>query len=997
MEPTASLLIKAIMNPSNDPSERLLISISDIFSILRRGKWVIFCCAFLCGALGVLWALMKPIRYQAEGTFREKGIKQSTISASSSLVQLLGSGGLGGAESEAASLMLSRVILKEVIEKLHLQAHLQLDADAETLPVLIRRNLALASGNAKNSSKLMIGEICCPLQISSLNYSGEIPLHFRLEVDKEGGFLVFDPSLPKPLGTGKLGETFHQGPLSFTLVSADASPSVAGAFGLSVNSLEHTFKHLCQILTVEPSKFDKSLLIIKFEHRNRRMASAVVNAVMECYQDYSKRYHTHLSMKQLDYLSERRDHLTENLTAIMQKHANFLTNDLYGSGFIESDKEMDFLAKSQYEYKQKLLDNELEIKRLAHVKPDDFAHYDASFEQGGDPGIATYIFSEMRSLKQQRDGLEIEIQKKTMGRGINLLDFFERQMTELKGVRQYIEELRIIKGQFQKGIFPDPLSTLYNDPRFLLKMWFERLQKQAPGRLNNANETLENLQFYLNNLERLFGVHERILQERLTHQQNPSGEYQGISLEVATDLYREYSKQVIQIEGNIRQNAFFIRQIEDPHFEITSLSAGLTDPISTNMIQKASELILNLRDEGNQSMREQERIKEELNLQRTFMTLHLKQMIQLMELNKELLDEKIFALQNESLELIHQSISLLEKNLQDYLESRNLNLEQERVLIKRHLENIHHEMAQLPQKWVSEQLLAQEVETNQLIVEEIAKLVETKNISNNLELIQSAPIDLALPPVHPVAPKAFLWGFLGFFAGGCLGSCLSLARSIGQGLTATPRHLEEMGCHVSGTLTHPLSLDGIHLEQASLATIRRLQFYFDEAKRKLASLGEPENKLLLLNEGNLQHFAPFLADLLAKSGQRVLVLDLSEDGLHQKKGSLIDYFQGKAAAPPIQKSAKGDWDCASLGGDPRFACEAIWGDPFQKFVKNQAAHYDWILAVSRHSSSSIESEILMSHFPFASLSLSGEKIDELQALVQFVKNHPQNKITFIFT
>jgi len=232
------------------------------------------------------------------------------------------------------------------------------------------------------------------------------------------------------------------------------------------------------------------------------------------------------------------------------------------------------------------------------------------------------------------------------------------------------------------------------------------------------------------------------------------------------------------MESTLRQNLFFIRQIEDSHFEITSLSAELTDPISIEMIQKASQLVLNLRDSNNQSLREQERLKEELHLERTFLMLHLQQIVQLMERNKQLVDEKIFALQNVALELIDQRISLLEKNLQEDLQLRLHSLQQEKILIERQLGNIHAEMAQLPQKWVSEQLLKQEVETNHLIFEEIAKLVETKNISHNLEVMQSAPLDLSLSPVHPLPPHAMLWGSLGFLMGGCLGACFVLARSV---------------------------------------------------------------------------------------------------------------------------------------------------------------------------------------------------------------------------
>lgn len=983
------------MKDNRDHDEKLLISFSDILSILRRSRKKIFCWALAFGLLGLLFALIKPIRYQAEGTFREKGIKQSTLIPSSSLIQLLGGGGnLGSTESEAASLMLSRAILKDVINKLHLQADLQAHQDIESMPKLAKHNISLALASFKNSPHPILKESCCPLKITSLAYTGELPLNLTLNLAEDGHFDVVDASSSNTLiGKGRLDQPFLFQELAFTLASNDSKPIIAQPFSLRIDSLDNTAKAISKILIVDPSKQDKSLLKIKYEHRNRYVASAVVNAVMESFQSYSKKYHGEMAMKQLDYLSQRRDQLTQNLTQLMHKHADFLANDLYGSGFIEANKEMDFLARSQHEYKRKLLDNELEIKRLTNIQIDDFTHYDRYSSNDGDVTIINNIFSEMRALKQQRDALEIEIQKKAVSQGANLQHYFEQQLNELKEVQQYLAELRDINKQFQKGNMPNRHSKLFNDPRFLLKSWFDRLQYTHLDGQNNWKEMQDNVQFYLNNLERLFGVHERILQERLTHQQNPAGEYQGISLEVATDLYRDFSKQLIQLESNIRQNTFFIRQIEDPNFEITSLSAGLNDSISNEIIHKASQLVLNLRDQNNQSVREQERIREELNLERTFLTLHLQQMVQLMELNKQLIDEKIFALQNVSLELIHQRISLLEKNLQDYLKARLHNLQQERALIKRHLENIHTEMAQLPQKWVSEQLLTQEVATNHLIVEEIAKLVETKNISHNLEVLQSAPVDLSLPPVHPTTPKIIFLGILGFLMGGLLGACFVLAKSFSQGLRISPHYLEQMCFHLSGILTSPLSPDGRHVLERNVQTLRRLQVYFDNARTQDSALREPENKELLLLEGKGPHYAPLLADLFTKRGCRVLTLDLNFIRKDSSPG-LLQYLKGELKTPPIQKSEDGDWIAA--GGEAPFAIEMIASPVFQKLMKQLKSEYDWILAVSPALPSSVEAESLVSIFPFTALTLQHEKIEELNFYIQFLKSHPQHKMTFIF-
>ncbi len=983
------------MNGNKDHEEKLLISFADILSVLRRSKIKIFCWALAFGILGASWGLITPIRYQAEATFREKGIKQSTLpSTSSSLIQFLSGGGsLGGTESEAASWMMSREILKDVIEKLHLQANLQAHTDAESLSKLARYNLLLTWANFKNTSQLILKELCCPLKIESLKYTGETPLELKIELGEDERYQVQDSQTQQMIGWGKLGEPFHFEELSFTFVPGDANQIGAQSFSLKVDSLAHITKQILQVLIVEPSKFDKSLLKIQYVHRNRHLASAIVNAIMESYQSYSQKYHIKMALTQLEYLSQRRDQLSQNLTYLMQKHANFLANDLYGSGFIESNKEMDFLAKSQHEYKQKLLDNELEIKRLTNLKPGSFIHYDRYSANEGDPTIINNIFSEMRSLKQQRDALEIELQKKALQQGTNFQQFFEQQLNELKEVQQYLVELREMNLQFQQGNSPDHHSKLFNDPRFLLKGWLNRLQNAQMDSPKNWKEIQENFQFYLTNLERLFGVHERILQERLMHQQSPSEEYQGISLEVATDLYRDYSKQMIQIESTIRQNVFFIHQIEDPNFEITSLSAGLNDPVSSEMIRKASQLVLNLRDLNNQSIREQERIKEELYLQRTFLTLHLQQMVQLMELNKQLMNEKIFALQNVSLELIHQRISLLEKNLQDYLQARLHHLQQERELIKRHLENIHTEMAQLPQKWVSEQLLTQEVAINHLIVEEIAKLVETKNISHNLEVLQSAPVDLALSPVHPLNPKVALWALLGLLAGGCLGLCFVLAQSIGRGLKVSSHHLEQLGCHVSGLLTSPLSLSIHQLQPENLETVRRLQVYFDVARAQHLSDDALEQKLLLLIEGKGLHYAPYLADLLIKRGCRVLTIDLNFTNAQDAISGFLQYMQGEISTPSIQKGEHGDW-MASGGANP-FAIEMMSSITFKKLIEELKPHYDWILAVSRASVCSVEAESLVPLFPFIALTLDEERIEDLNFYIQFLKIHPRHKMTFI--
>lgn len=974
------------MQTGKDPEDKFLINFADLLHIFRKSRKTILYWSLAVGFLGIVFALTRPIRYEAEGTFREKGVKSNGVS-NTSVIQLLSGASLPGTESEAASLMTSRRILKEVADKLFLQADLNASSTDESYPLLIWRNLSLAWNSLFNSSIVpVLPELCCPLKIDALHYTGEIPLTLQVKLHSDGYFDVINKGHFKHgLDRGKLGEPYATDELAFTLVSSDPVklPS-SQVYTLTVNPLYMTVKQLCKELKVEQTKLDKTLLKLKCEHRDRRMASEIVNATMGSFRNYLKNYHAEVAGNQLEYLNQRRDQLTHHLNALMHRHADFLSDDLSNSGFIDASKEMDFLAISQHEYKKKMLDNELEIKRLNTIKPGNLAYYQRYSANEGDPAFINSMLSEMRSLKQQRDALEIELQKKSASQGASLQLSFDQQLKELKEVQQNLSELRQVAEQFLQGKLSEN-SKLLNDPRFLLRGWFERVQKAQKEGAKSAQETKENFQYYLDNLERSFGVHERILQERLTHQQNPSGEYKGITLEVATNLYLDYSKELVQIEGTIRQNQFFIHQIEDPNFEITSLSSGLEDEVSNNMIRKSSDLLLNLRDQNNQSQREQERIKDELNLQRSFLGMHLKQMVQLMELNKELIGEKIFALENVSLELIHERISLLEKNLQDYLKSRLTNLQQERTLIQRHLENIHAEMAFLPKKWVSERLLNQEVETNQKIVEEIAKLVESKNISHNLDVIQSAPVDLALAPVHPMPPKVFLLGFLGLFLGGFLGSGYVLAKTFKKGLPATADNLRLMGFHVSGRL------DGSFADlESSKDTLRHLQTYVNDH-----GFEEPgKGKFLLLLEGSGPRYASDLADLLLKRGKHVLTIDLDvHDPYKIHSPGLIHYLEGSIAHLPVRNGKHGEW--LSAGGTTPYLIEMIHAPAFLKLMDQLKQQYDWIIAVSALPPASAEAESLAAFFPCAAVTLMDETVDDLKAYERLQALYPEKTLTFI--
>lgn len=952
---------------------------SDLISLLRRSKRSIIKTALICSTLGIFLALIQPIKYEAEGTFREKGNKNPGIS--SQLYEMLSGGSsLSEGESEAMTMIKSRKFLEKIIDEHNLQADLKHASDSEGLFSRLKNNLTAFFAKFKSREEPCLSDPNCDLKVDKVSYKGEVPLAFSLTLYPDSSFELFDHHAKKNLGKGRLNTPFESEDLKISLIGERSIPQKGyKKYNLSVNPLWKTYKQVSELLDVDSVKNDKTLLKVTFLDRDRKKAANFLNSVMSGYQEFLQNSHKTISDKQIDYLNIRREDLTDKLCTLIQKHANFLSGDLYSAGFIDTNKEVEFLAMRKQEYKQKLFANELETRRLSGLNPSALAFYDRYSLHEGDPGVINNILSEMRSLKQFRDSIQIELHKSSPARERNIEQNLDKQFVELQRLQGYSKELKEIIARLKRKESVNTSGALYNDPRFLIKGWFERLDTASQADEKNHKKTQESLEFYLNNLYRLFGVHEQILQERLTHRHS-TPEYQGITLEASKELYLDYSKQLVKNEATIRQNLFFIDQMKDPTFEITSLSSSLTDPIGKEMVQRASELVLNLRDQNNQSVREQERIKEELDLQRTFLALHLQQMVQLMELSNQLIQEKIYSLQNVSLELIHQQISLLEKNLDEYIGSRLKNLEQEKLLLEERLGMIHTELAFLPDKWVSEKLLQQEVEVNQKIVEEIAKMVESKNIIHNLEVIQSAPVDSALVPLYPKTPKVVIGGVAGFILGGILSLVYFLIQAIVNGIRVSKDNLKELGLLLSGSLS----------EGSPLETVRKVLAFFLEGKEK------EKGNILLLVEGKGPDYSPLLTSLLEKRGGSLLIIDLDFNHYgSEHENTLLSYLEGSKELPRIEKTSAGDRIVA--GKKTLFAPELLSNGRFEALLEEMSKQYKWILVCSKASATSTEAEVLYRLIETRAITLTNEKIEDAASYLADFNKTFKGRTTFVLS
>lgn len=933
------------MNDKNKNQDLFLITFSDLLAICRKNRGKIWVSTLFFAMIAALFALTRAPEYKAEATFREKVKSQGDTSRSLSLALLVGIS--DGNENAAVSLMKSRKLIENVIQKRGLQAEIEKDSFRFKRLANIGDNLKTEYALFRSSLIPALNRKYTYLKASSVNYEGEIPIELKLKFTSEDTFIVLNKGAKT---NGALGTLFKGPNYSFILESTNDVPLAGYTFNLTLYPISVIAEKVLAKLKVESDVRDKGLIKLAYKHFDRKEASEFLNALMKIYQDHLKSEHQRLCSEQIAYLHQRQEEASQTLKEMMEAHAQSLSNNM---------ATIDFLFQNQQNFTQKMLLIDLELSRLQKADEEGFAFYDKYGWDGGDPGVINQILSEIRSHRQQADSIDIALRNAPGGNASLLKQSFETQHRELQDVKSYSEEAKAIHKALQGNKSFPQTEKLASNPKYMIRDWYEKLR--------NSPETLyecckSNFNSYLLNLIHLLDVEEKILQERLTHQQNTPQEHKGIDLATANELYLNYSKNLNELESDILHHQFLLNQMEDPKFEVSALSTILSDPVSKEIIAKTSALSLLLQDQDNRSLKEQERIKGELVQQKGFLSLHIQQTAQLLNLRKKLFQDKIVSLQNAMLELIQQNISVLEQQMSDYIKSRMANLKQERLAIEQQQQILQKEMAKMPSKWASEKIIDQHLEMSKKMIEKITEAVETKNISSNLDLSQSAPLDIAKTPIHPDSSRVFLLSILGSLMGFLLSCSFIICRKIAHGVEASSHNLPLLGHNVVGSLEKNYAIDE-SLRDQDLETLRRLVSYVTTQK----------NKTILLLQGKGFNYAQNLADLLGKSRFRVLILPLTFNCATQP--GLLQYLEGKLDDVPIHN--KGNYDEIEAGGINRFANEWIGSKRFYSLLLTLQAQYDFVLAVSQASIASGEGVNLIHIFQSAIITLTDERLSDI--------------------
>lgn len=924
------------------------IPFKDLFALLKKGRLWILLSVFVGIVVMSAYGLSNPVLFHADATFRDKGTSRESFSPNA-ITSLLTSGFSNRYKSEAKSLMMSRKLLERVVHKLDLQASVKEVSRESQLAQTIADNIVVEYFYFKHIQDYPIKDKEPKITIANIHYSEPIPTFLKLEFDGESQFEITNARTKESMGHGILGAPFHGSSFAFN-VNPGAVPPEKSTFIITLTPLEKVVENIRSQLDIYPDPDDEAILNLSFSSPDRKLTATLLNTLMEEYQGYLKEEQERISSEQIAYLDRREMEMGKNLEKTLTSYADQLSSEVNEIGFVESEKGMEFLTKELQRLRQSQTLAELELQRLEESNPDHLFYHSTEH-----PQFFNNMVTKIRELDAQSDQIELALRNSQSKNIAKWQDSFDKQVQDLQDMRRCSDDVQVIMASLENGKYPLPSVNLMNHPQYMVSSWnnelnrcLEALGHAHPWEADNRKAELEHyrLQFisYLNHLQHFLEVNRKMVKERLEHQQAPQFDFQGITSASAADLYVTYSKSLNEIENRILQYQFMIDQLNQPDFEISSFSSVVDDdPIALDMMRKARDYSIAMHDDANRGVKEKERFKAELATLKKFYGLHLNQTMELAKLKELQLKGKIDSLQNAVLQLVQQQRSILENQFLEGMESQTYRIKQEQKIVAQQMDIVRDELKKLPQKWASEKFVEHQINMNARMVEELTKLVESKIISYNLEMVQSAPLDQAIAPVKPARPHLFLFAALGAILGFCLATGIILVRTMVNGFPASQENLELAGVKIIGSMSKQRDTE-----------INIISWLNRNNMAQCAIIGE-----------SVQHFARQIASRVSSQGKKVLII---------KMGSMEEAEAGD------------EYDTLFINETSHEACDLA--NELKKYIDQ----YDLIIVCSTAKPLSLSTEVVLDQVDAAFVAVTDETDSQLQPLIRRAQHQ---KLSFI--
>lgn len=934
-----------------DPDERVF-TFHDIASLFRSQKQKLLRIAIL-GALVAFGAIniLRGPQYKVEATFRDGGERNEGGGLKDLLI------GMGGTtfQSEAVTLMKSRCVLGPLVQKLGLQA--SVPQSRWIVAKLYRR--------FRDNWKAERGKFIEDLDsfvFANVVYYGENALGYQLRFEDPKHFAIYEGKTL--LCKAAVGQPLFLPGLELTLIAPAKSLKIGHFYSLSIEPWVKTVDNLRNQIQIASQKQNKSVYEIKVLNRDRKLALQIVNGLMDEYQAYLKQDYEVLAKEQLSYLERRQGDICKNMEHVFDEYTNYMRTNIADSGFFNSNEESAGFLKPYQTMAHRLFEIELETANLEQMSQSE----KLSLPHEGSLAVSLgSLVQEYSQLKQQRDLLDLSLRKTPL--------FCEDQLTacrdELDQVRSERQELSAYIEALDRGAaLPSPLFA-----------WAERLGSC----LNRVDK--EDFAEYLENYAHLLSVREKMLQERFVYGNSFVSELEGITLPAAVGLFTTYNTKLDEAEAKIRLYTQVQEELAETNVELASFASILIDPFSKELIAKASEETVHLKDEKNRTSKEGQRYEEDLQLQRKILSTHLEQMAKVEEVNALLVREKMAALQQVQLDCVQKRLSVLNETVRDTIKEKKKQLAQEKRILEDKMADIRLLGIKMPDKWRQEKWLQLKTDMGIKMMEGLTEIVEAKTISHHLHRFESKPLDIATLPTAPVPPFLLLSALLGALgiSGGAFG--LSLIRTILKGFPSSFEKLRALRFPLLGQMS--FLCDGPLVDPitgSDLETLRQTALFLNT---------EPKGKVIALLAGKGPDYSYALAENLARISLRSIVVRCDFNAPFQQADlpGLVQIWKGDLETLPIR--SKGGMDWITAGGYTPYGVEVTQSPAFQQLIEMCKRNYNFVFILSRSALTQADSISLLRYADKAVVTVCQEPTEELTPFIDWAYHGEYVRLQFM--
>lgn len=931
--------------PSIDPEE-WIVSLQDVKRLYISMWKGLFKWAFLGGLAFFLYFGNQNVVYKAEASFKEAAERTSHETIFKELI-----GGVSHtAQPQATTLMKSNQVLKPLIEKLGLQIRPAF-SDWKMVQTLrrYRENWRAEKGLELDDIDRFVFE--------KVSYDGKGE-HFSLKFENESEYAVLKNK--KEIGKGKIGEPCCLFNGVFTLKAPPKKLKIGKSYPFFLAPWIAAVQDVRGRIKIKADKDNASILILSATHRDRHLAVQIVNELMSEFQSYLKREYDSVAKNQLAYLEGKQEQIFGKMDELFDEHIDYMSKNLSENGFAGLEQETQNLLAPHHQMHSKLLAIDVELKRLSEMEKEGKVvtiAEDGPFSQG-----FNQLGQRIGDLKQQRDLIEL-----TLSRAAEpTLQARRDELKEVRKTRFAVEAMLQEVDREGKIVSCDLNPTLAH--------WANSLADP---------EEKEDFAEYLENYARLLAMREKMLQERFFYGKEPPEELEGLDLASARNLFLQYNSKLDVAEANLRSFAQLKKEVPNPHFDLAPLSSVLHDSLSQKIIAEASQLEVQLKDEKHHSLKEGERWKEEIGLQRKILVDHLDQLASVEELNAELLKEKMAGLQRISLDCINAQVSVLHGQAIDAIKERRKALLIEKEVLEKKMEELRVSLASiLPEKWRFEKWLGIKTAMVSKVMETVTEVVESKSLHSQMHHVESKPLDPALIPPSPMPPHLYRMAYLGAFAVPFLIFSFAFIRRLVRGFPVTHEKLKALKFPLLGPISPFCDGKEVSLPAgADLEMLRNMGLFAEGAK------------IIGLIGGKGPDYSYALAENMARRQIKSIVVrcDFGSVSRAADEPGLLQVWKGN---DPLIRKGSG-YDYITSGGYTPFGTEIIQSNQFEELIAFFKRKYDRVFLLLKSPLDSVESRAALRLCDKAIVTVSGEQIEELTPFVHWGYDGDNCRITFI--